>query len=219
VVDGALEDVHVYYTSEMTSPEGYIYCLSNPAHPDIFKIGKTADPEERRKTLSADTGVVFPFKIEFAKKVKDPSCRESLIHSYLHNKRVNPKREFFMEPLYQIKKLFDLVDGEYWNENVLETPQNKTRGRRDMAKCFKDGQRIRNSYMGDYWTGQYNSSLGAIVYAGEEYKSPSAFVKGHIKKVSPPGHRNTFEANGWTQCECECADGSWISIASLKVCN
>ena len=201
----------------MMSPEGYIYCLSNPAHPDIFKIGKTSDPEERRKTLSADTGVVFPFKIEFAKKVKDPSSKESKIHSYLHSKRVNPKREFFREPIDQIKKLFDLVDGEYWNKNALETPRNTTMCCRDMTKCFKDGQRIRYRYKGNYWIGRYDSSLGAIVYDGGSTTSLSTFAAEYIKKVNPPGgNRETYQVNGWDKCECECADGSWISTAALK---
>jgi hypothetical protein len=196
----------------MMSPEGYIYCLSNPAHPDIFKIGKTSDPEERRKTLSADTGVVFPFKIEFAKKVKDPSSKESTIHSYLHSKRVNPKREFFREPIDQIKKLFDLVDGEY----VTENPRNTTKGCRDMAKCFKDGQRIRHKYNNEYWIGRYDSSEGGrIVYDVGSTTSLSTFAVEHIKKVNPHG-RVKYTASGWDKCECECADGSWISTAALK---
>ena len=188
----------------MTSPEGYIYCLSNPTHPDIFKIGITFNtPEERCKILSSDTGVVFPFKIEFAKKVKDPRFKETKIHSFLNAKRVNPKREFFREPLDQIKTLFDLMDGEYWSENI-----DTDIGDANIPE-FKDGQRVRHRYGDDYWIGVYDSTSTKIVHNGQKY-SASGFGTHHIMSLNPD--RTTYTSPGWKACERELADGSWIKV-------
>ena len=51
------------------SKKGIVYVLSNPAMPEIVKIGKTSDLTERMKSLSKPTGVPLAFE-----------CVLSLIH-------------------------------------------------------------------------------------------------------------------------------------------
>ena len=122
---------------------GYIYCFSNPSYEGILKVGMTErTPEDRTKELFK-TGVPTPFKIEFAKKVENPKQKEILIHGILtyYHERVNSNREFFRVSPEQVKKLFEIIDGEWWVENPKEENQSiisKSQPCRDMNKCFKD---------------------------------------------------------------------------------
>ena len=76
--------------------EGYVYVLSNPAMPDLVKIGKTTRaPEQRAKELSDATGVPMPFNVELA--VMSPNCDEleAAVHRRFSDKRMSNNREFF----------------------------------------------------------------------------------------------------------------------------
>lgn len=73
-----------------------VYILTNPAMPELIKIGKTTQQEvgERMKQLYG-TGVPFPFDCAFACQVKDANEAEKALHFAFGNDRVNPNREFF----------------------------------------------------------------------------------------------------------------------------
>ena len=74
----------------------YVYVLTNPAMPDLVKVGRTTnDPHQRVANLSAATGVPLPFELELVIKVADATVYESALHNLLEGSRVNPKREFF----------------------------------------------------------------------------------------------------------------------------
>lgn len=92
---------------------GYIYCLSNPAIPGKYKIGKSMYlPDIRAKQLY-NTSLPYPFKVEFFKKVTNYHYKEKLIHKILEstNQRCNPKREFFALKKDIIFLYFELMDG------------------------------------------------------------------------------------------------------------
>ena len=73
-----------------------IYVLTNPAMPNLVKIGKTlTNLEERIRSLSQHSGVPVPFECYFACEVEDVDKVEKLIHDAFGDHRVNPKREFF----------------------------------------------------------------------------------------------------------------------------
>jgi hypothetical protein len=59
------------------------------------------------------TGLLYPFKLEFAKQVKNYQDKEKKLHLIFDKYRVNKSREFFKMELKEIKQLFDLIDG-YW---------------------------------------------------------------------------------------------------------
>jgi len=48
-----------------------IYILTNPAIPDLIKIGKTTNLVERINSLSRHSGVPVPFECYFACEVED----------------------------------------------------------------------------------------------------------------------------------------------------
>ncbi len=51
--------------------EGSVYVLTNPAMPNMVKIGKTTRDLELRLADLYSTGVPLPFECEYAAKVKD----------------------------------------------------------------------------------------------------------------------------------------------------
>lgn len=91
---------------------GYVYVMSNPSMPGLYKIGFTTRPMEERlqEANQPSTWIPTPFLLEFAKFVVNPHGKESTLHKILAKDRVNPNREFFRVELDAVKLLFDLMD-------------------------------------------------------------------------------------------------------------
>ena len=88
------------YSNREGNFDSWVYILSNPTTPDMFKIGYTKlDPNERAKQLSSSTGVVLPYKVEWAFHCYNGENLEGEIHRYLESYRVSTNREFFQRPL------------------------------------------------------------------------------------------------------------------------
>ena len=71
-----------------------VYCLENPAMPDLVKIGRTQDLEQRLKSLDT-TSVPLPFVCFVAMEVDDAKETEQLLHDVFSDHRVRSNREFF----------------------------------------------------------------------------------------------------------------------------
>ena len=213
--------------------DGYIYCFSNPSMPGILKVGMTErTPEARLSEANAsDTWrPPTPYKIEFAKKVSNPSQKEKTLHTLLeqYTDRIHPRREFFRVSPEEVRKFFDLMDGEMWSETRVEEEEEEeeedtssesapqfnatgVKGCRDMTKCFTNGQRIRHTIgINKIWTGTYDSSKNVIVYDGKTL-SLNKFAESHYKSERPDRVSNV---NAWKECECE-VGGKWISTYFL----
>jgi hypothetical protein len=74
---------------------GWVYVLSNDAHPHFVKIGHSTDAPESRVAEIHSTGVPLPFIVEFKIYVEECGGLEAAAHEELKGSRVNPKREFF----------------------------------------------------------------------------------------------------------------------------
>jgi len=107
--------------------EGYIYCFSNPAFINLYKVGFTTNTPNVRKKQINTTGVPLPFKLEFAKKVINYKDKEKTIHKILSifGERINPKREFFKINLDYIYLLFELIDGDWYEDNDINNDNNE----------------------------------------------------------------------------------------------
>lgn len=214
----------------MESIIGYIYCFFNPSMPDILKIGMTErTPKERlNEANKSDTWKPpTPYEIIIAKKVNNPHKKEKTLHQLLeqYTERINSKREFFRISIEEIKKFFDLIDGEEWNPNdsELDSENNNdsdldtenTTYCRDMKKCFSNNQPIRHKIgINKIWEGKYDKENNKIVSNGISYKSLSGFAMAHHLKENPS--RKT--ANGWYECECF-KNNEWISTNNLENIN
>lgn len=76
--------------------QGWVYALTNPVMPGLFKIGMTtSDPEVRAKEISQGTGIPMPFEVAKAYYSENPREDEAEIHLYLDDFRVSQIREFF----------------------------------------------------------------------------------------------------------------------------
>ena len=63
--------------------------------PDLIKIGKTTNLEERLRILSSHAGVPVPFQCYYACEVEDCRKVEMRLHQGFGDHRINNKREFF----------------------------------------------------------------------------------------------------------------------------
>ncbi len=91
---------------------GYVYVMSNPSMPGLYKIGLTTRAIEERiqEANQHSTWIPTPFVYEFYKFVVNPQHKEITIHKILAKERVNPNREFFRVDLDRVRLLFDLMD-------------------------------------------------------------------------------------------------------------
>ena len=110
-----------YYTSQrndiyVNRGEGnqWIYILSNPSIPEALKIGYTnLSPELRAKQISSSTGVVVPFKVEWAFRCFDGNLMENEVHEALKEYRISNQREFFQIDLEEAKNVITLIGEKY----------------------------------------------------------------------------------------------------------
>jgi hypothetical protein len=81
--------------TETSSPNNYLYFLSNPAMPGLLKIGMTTRTVEQRIRELRHTGIPHDFKIEVYLSVQDAAVSEKIAHNILSKQRLNNNREFF----------------------------------------------------------------------------------------------------------------------------
>ena len=103
-----------------------IYVLTNPVMPDLVKIGKTTNLEDRIRSLSAHTGVPIPFEVFYACEVVDANKIERHLHDGFGDHRINPRREFFrINPervlsILQLLAIREVTPGEDFVTDVEE---------------------------------------------------------------------------------------------------
>jgi hypothetical protein len=113
-------DEITYYTSKKrglyVGREGdeWVYILSNPAIPDMVKIGYTKnDPHNRATQISRGTGVPMGYELEWAYKCFKGERIEQEVHKYFKSQRVNPQREFFKVSLEEAKQVIEKIGEKY----------------------------------------------------------------------------------------------------------
>ena len=99
---------------------GYLYCFSNQSMIGILNVGMT---EKSPKNILNESNTFntwrppTPYKIEFAKKVYNPYEKKQKIHNALKEHRIHSDGEFFRVSPEEVRNLFDLPDGEMWNDD------------------------------------------------------------------------------------------------------
>ena len=114
-----------------------IYILTNRVIPDLVKIGRTTNLEERVRSLSAHSGVPVPFEVYYACEVTDSVKVEKHLLEAFGDHRVNPKREFFRinpERVLSILRLVELKNitpnQDFVEDSEEQQSLNKERTRR-----------------------------------------------------------------------------------------
>lgn len=104
------------YLDKTGEGNSWVYILSNPTIPDLYKIGYTKDtPENRAKEISKATGVPSQFVVEWAFKCFDGENLEYEVHKYLEKYRENNRREFFKITLEEAKEAIKFLGKNYTN--------------------------------------------------------------------------------------------------------
>lgn len=95
---------------------GYVYCVRCDDHTEnMYKVGSGKCIDKRLKSLNT-AGVPSEFNLKFAKRVNDYKQVEKQLHKTLSAYRVKSKKEFFVVDLDEIKKAFDLLEGEWYGD-------------------------------------------------------------------------------------------------------
>ena len=113
-------DKITYYTGKkrglFVGREGdeWVYILSNPAMPEMIKIGYTAkDPFSRAHQISRGTGIPLGFEVEWAYKCYKGERIESEVHKFFKQERVNKQREFFRVTIEEAKSIIEKIGRKY----------------------------------------------------------------------------------------------------------
>ena len=92
----------------------WVYVLSNPVQPGIYKIGYTKlTPDERAKQISNATGVALPYEVAWAFACFNAEQLEGAVHHALNEYRVNSQREFFQIDLDKAISSIKLIGKDY----------------------------------------------------------------------------------------------------------
>ena len=117
--DATATTTATFQESEQESEYGYLYCVSNSSMPGILNIGIAwMEPELKLKNINGMPGLWYPptvYKCEFAKKVRNVEDKRDAIYKLIAKYRINPIRKFFRISLEETRTLFDLMDGDYWD--------------------------------------------------------------------------------------------------------
>jgi len=111
---------------------GFIYIMSNPAFPNLLKIGKSKkDPTTDRVNELNQTGVPEPFKVEYYAFVEDEDYLERVVHQKFASQRPNKNREFFsvdcVEAIDVIRQLSEVKAKIKYEEVYYVTPEELQR--------------------------------------------------------------------------------------------
>ena len=125
--------------------EGIIYVLTNPAMPDMVKIGKTGSDLQVRLDSLYSTGVPLPFECAYAAKVDDVDKWEKAFHTAFGPCRVNPNREFFSINPDQAVALLELMAVEDVTPVVRKEADGVDVGAKAFAEKLKRNRRRPNA--------------------------------------------------------------------------
>ena len=102
-------------TISLKTPQ--IYILSTRNHPDILKIGFTnRSVTERVNEINGSTGVLVPYGVRAAWRIKDAEKIEKEIHNLFAEYRIRSDREFFN---IKFEKAFVIIN-KFLREKRLE---------------------------------------------------------------------------------------------------
>ena len=135
---------------------GIVYCLENPAMPNVVKIGRTADIEQRLRSLD-NTSVPLPFVCVLAMEVDDDAETERLLHDVFSDHRVRSSREFFEVSAQRVLAAMRLTKGR----NV--TPE---------ADVVEDEESRRALELARVRRGRFNFDMVGIAPGTEIYFRP-----------------------------------------------
>lgn len=140
----------------MESTQGIVYILTNPAIPNMIKIGMTTHEDVKVRMAQLYTsGVPLPFECVYAAKVANHEKVERALHTAFGPDRVNPKREFFEIDAAQAIAIIKLMELEDVTPQVANEKEQVDEVDRDAGEAYARKKRPRFSF------GEMNIPVGA----------------------------------------------------------
>lgn len=128
--------------------EGILYLLTNPAMPNLVKIGMTTrDEVQQRMEELYTTGVPVPFECSFAARVPDVKNVEKQFHLAFEPYRINAKREFFEIEAYQAIAILKLIGEEDVTPQISDELDKVDQPSRDAGTRLKQKRRQRFNFI------------------------------------------------------------------------
>ena len=118
---------------------GVIYCLENTEMPDVVKIGRTTDIEQRLRQLD-NTSLPVPFVCVLALEVENHTEAERMLHDAFADQRVRASREFFRVSAQRVIAAMRLTGGR----DV--TPQSDVIEDEEAGQALNDSRKRRGRF-------------------------------------------------------------------------
>lgn len=126
---------------------GIVYVLSNPAMPNLIKIGFTSNMDVKTRMAQLyQSGVPLPFECVYAAKVNDYERIEKALHTAFGPDRINPKREFFEIEAEQAIAIIKLLEIEDVTPKVAQEKEVVDEIDRDAGEVYAKKKRPRFSF-------------------------------------------------------------------------
>ncbi len=157
-----------------------VYVLTNPAMPELVKIGHTSqEGANNRIGKLYSTGVPVPFKLEFACRVKNAEEVEKALHIAFGPHRINPQREFFKIDVAQAIAILRLLHQEEATQEVALQPDGLDEQSKKAAAQLQNRRPNLNFYEMGIPSGSILNSIHSnanakvigpkrVLFAGEE---------------------------------------------------
>lgn len=131
----------------MENQQGIVYILTNPAIPNMIKIGMTTVEDVKfRMAQLYTTGVPLPFECVYAAKVANHEKVEKALHTAFGPDRVNPKREFFEIEAAQAIAIIKLMELEDVTPKVANEIEQVDEIDREAGEAYARKKRPRFSF-------------------------------------------------------------------------
>jgi hypothetical protein len=95
----------------------WVYILTNKAYPDLVKIGKAVNPEDRIRGINS-AGTVSEWELRIAFPVTNDYKVENMVHRHFEDRRVDSdqgsSREFFRVTFDEAVKVLDYVSKDFF---------------------------------------------------------------------------------------------------------
>ena len=131
----------------MEGNQGIVYILTNPAIPNMIKIGMTNNEDVKVRMAQLYTsGVPLPFECVYAARVANYESVEKALHIAFGPDRVNPKREFFEIEAMQAIAIIKLMELEDVTPKVANEKEEVDEVDREAGEAYARKKRPRFSF-------------------------------------------------------------------------
>lgn len=195
----------------MSKKPGYIYILTNPSINGQVKIGRTErHPEDRRKEISAATGVSTSFELVYWKFFEDCHEAEFTLHKRLEQEgfRVSNNKEFFKISEDNAKKIIDDLSDEVSQSNQdtnkiikegikwLYGNEGTLRNEKRALDYFEQAASL-GSHIGSYWAGIACERISITIKRKTEQSSWQQRALNHYQQATKKEYYKAYARSSW----------------------